>query len=231
MAGKKHLIVAIDGPAGAGKSTVAKLVAKKFDLLYIDSGAMYRAVAWKALADAIDISDEGAVADLAARMHIELHPTEEGTRVLADGQDVTGLIRKPEVTEASSKIATFARVREILVARQQEIGRERGVVMEGRDIGSVVFPAAPLKFYLDASISERARRRRQDLEKAGHHVEQRQLEQQVAERDQRDMTRRVGPLRKLRDAVAVDTSNMSIEEVVQAISERVEKFLHKAMQQ
>ncbi len=224
---QRNLIIAIDGPAGAGKSTVAKLVAKRFSLLYIDSGAMYRAVAWKALAHNIDISNEVAVAEAAHAMRIELQPSDTGARVFADGEDVTNLIRTPEVTDASSKIATFKRVREILVSRQQEIGRRRGVVMEGRDIGSVVFPDARLKFYLDASIAERARRRKKDMELAGHHVKLGHLEQQVLERDRRDMTRAVGPLKRVQDAVVIDTSAMTIEQVVNAISLHVQAFLER----
>lgn len=231
MKPKEKLVIAIDGPAGAGKSTVAKLVAKRFDILYIDSGAMYRAVAWKALSENVDISDENAVANIAANMHIELLPTEKGTQVLADGKDISGFIRRPEVTDASSRIATFKRVRDALVARQRAIGRERGVVMEGRDIGSVVFPDTRLKFYLDASISERARRRQQDLERAGHHVDMEELERQVLERDRRDMTRTVGPLKKLKDAAVIDTSDLSIEEVVLAVSERVQILLDEAVHQ
>jgi len=224
-----QIIIAIDGPAGAGKSTVAKMVANRFSLLYIDSGAMYRAVAWKALAENIDISEEAAVARVAGDMHIDLQPCEQGTCVFADEKDITGSIRTPDVTDASSRIATFGSVREILVARQQAIGRRRGVVMEGRDIGSIVFPEAPLKFYLDASIQERAYRRKKDLERAGHRVQLSQLEQQVLERDQRDMTRTVGPLRRVKDAIIIDTSDMTIDEVVETVSRHVRDYLQRTV--
>ncbi len=226
-----HIIIAIDGPAGAGKSTVAKLVARKFSLLYVDSGAMYRAVAWKALAEKIDITDEKAVARIAKQMKVELQPSDEGTKVFVDGKEITSGIRTPEVTDASSKVATIAEVRETLVERQRAMGRTRGVVMEGRDIGTVVFPETPLKFYLDASVEKRAARRRKDLEQAGHRVTLEELEREVGERDRRDMTRAASPLTKIDDAIYIDTSDMSIEEVVQAISARVEAFSRKAIKQ
>jgi len=226
---KNKLIIAIDGPAGAGKSTVAKLLAKHYSLLYIDSGAMYRAVAWKALHEHVDISKEQEVARIAADMHIDLLPSDEGTRVIADGKDITAVIREPEITDVSSKIATFARIRGILVARQQQIGRTRGVVMEGRDIGSVVFPDASLKFYLDASIRERAIRRKKDLDRAGHAVDLPHLEQQISERDRRDMMREIGPLKKVDDAIVIDTSTLSIREVVQSVSTHVDAYLRRTV--
>ena len=167
----ERIVIAIDGPAGAGKSTVAKKIAQRFSLLYIDTGAMYRAVAWKALEVGVDVSNESAVAEMAAGMKIELKSANSGIRVFADGEEVTRAIRTPEVTEASSRLAAFAAVRKILVSRQQAMARESGVVMEGRDIGTVVFPATPFKFYLDASARERARRRKKDLEAAGYEVE------------------------------------------------------------
>ncbi|MBI4832366.1 MAG: (d)CMP kinase [Candidatus Lindowbacteria bacterium] len=229
MSDQNHIIIAIDGPAGAGKSTVAKMVASRLSLLYIDSGAMYRAVAWKALSEKVDISNERRVAELAKRMRIQLEPANEGTRVFADGKEITHLIRTPEVTDASSKIATIAAVREVLVSRQQQMGRTRGVVMEGRDIGTVVFPGTPFKFYLDASSNERARRRKRDLECAGHSVRLQELEREVIARDRRDMSRAVGPLRKVEGAFAIDTTDMSIEQVVQAIVERVEAIRKEAV--
>ena len=216
-----HIIVAIDGPAGAGKSTVAKEVARRFSILYIDSGAMYRAVAWKALQEKVDVADEKAVTEMASNMKIDLRPADGGTRVFVDGKEVTDAIRTPEVTDASSKMATIAAVRGILVEHQRAMGRSSGVVMEGRDIGTVVFPDTPFKFYLDASVGERARRRKKDLEQAGYEVELEQLERDVAERDKRDSTREVAPLRRAEDAMSIDTTGMTIDEVVRAISKRV----------
>ncbi|GAB4344647.1 MAG: (d)CMP kinase [Candidatus Abyssubacteria bacterium] len=219
---KDYIVITIDGPAGSGKSTVAKLVAARLSLLYVDTGAMYRAVAWKALSENLDITDERKVAHLAARMKIDLRPGQNGVLVFADGEEVTDVIRAPDVTDASSRIAAFPSVRDTLVKRQQAMGRERGVVMEGRDIGTVVFPDTPFKFYLDASITERARRRMKDLLNAGHRVTLDELKRQVQERDRRDMSREVGPLTRARDAILIDTTNMTIEEVVQTICRHVE---------
>ncbi len=229
MTKQKHIVIAIDGPAGAGKSTVARMVARRFSLLYIDSGAMYRAVAWKALKEKVDIADESAVAELATNMTIELKPAGEITRVFADGEEITQAIRTPEVTDASSRVATISAVRKTMVKQQQAMARISGVVMEGRDIGTVVFPDTPFKFYLDASAEERARRRKKDLEQAGHRVKLEELKREVLERDERDMTRSTAPLRKVEDALSIDTTDMSIEQVVQAISERVEALCGKAV--
>lgn len=222
MNASDHIVVAIDGPAGAGKSTVARKVARRLSLLYIDSGAMYRAVAWKALDEGIDLSDAEAVTATAASMKIELTSAAETTGVFVDGEEITGFIRTPEVTDASSRISAISAVREILVRQQQAMGRETGVVMEGRDIGTVVFPETPYKFYLDASVRERARRRQGDLEQAGYDVDFERLEREVAARDERDSTRSASPLMKVEDAAIIDTTGMSIEEVVDAIAERVE---------
>jgi cytidylate kinase len=221
----EHIIIAIDGPAGAGKSTVAKQVARRLSLLYIDSGAMYRAVAWKALKEKIEMKDEKAMTELAGNMNIELGSADEGTRVFVDGEDVTPSVRTPEVTDASSKLATIGAVRAILVKQQQAMARASGVVMEGRDIGTVVFPETPFKFFLDASPRERANRRKKDFEQAGYKVELAQMERDVVERDRRDTTRSVAPLLKVEGAMLIDTTGMTIEQVVQAISNHVETLL------
>jgi len=228
---KDHIIIAIDGPAGAGKSTIAKEVARRFSLLYIDSGAMYRAVAWKALREKVNLSDEQAVAGLAKALRIKLKPDRSITRVFADEEEITGEIRRPEITDASSKIATIGLVRETMVKQQQAMARASGVVMEGRDIGTIVFPETPLKFYLDASTRERARRRRKDLEQAGFPVNLDDLEREVRDRDERDSSRSESPLKRVKDAMYIDTTAMSAEEVVQAICERIESFGGKAARQ
>ena len=231
MSTKKPVVIAIDGPAGAGKSTVAKQVARRFALLYIDSGAMYRSVAWKALAENADFADEEAIAGLARDMKIELKQAEEGTRVFSDGEEITHVIRTPAVTDASSRVAAISAVRKIMVERQQAMGRASGVVMEGRDIGTVVFPDTRFKFYLDASTRERAIRRREDLERAGHRVELDELEREIVERDKRDSTRSVGPLRKVEDAMLIDTTHMTVEQVVQTIADRVRTLCEQVMDQ
>lgn len=217
----EHIIVAIDGPAGAGKSTVARKVARRFSILYIDSGAMYRAVAWKALKNRIDLKDEKALAELARNMEIKLHSADENTRVFANGEEVTSAIRTPEVTDASSRLAMIGAIRAILVEQQQTMGQISDVVMEGRDIGTIVFPHTPFKFYLDASARERAHRRKKDFEESGYNVSLEQLEREVLERDERDKTRTIAPLRKAKDAMIIDTTDMTIEEVVQTIADRV----------
>jgi cytidylate kinase len=186
---------------------------------------MYRAVAWKALDQGVNLSDDRAVADVAEAMKIELKTASDGTLVFVDDKDITGFIRTPEITDASSRISTIPRVREILVRQQQAMGREAGVVMEGRDIGTAVFPDTPFKFYLDASVGERARRRKKDLEDAGFEVDHDRLEAEIAERDKRDSTRPISPLMKVDDAAIIDTTGMSIEEVVDAIAARVERIV------
>ena len=231
MKKQDHIVIAIDGPAGAGKSTIAKKVAHRFSLLYIDSGAMYRAVAWKALKEKVDLSDEQAVAELAKALRIKLKPDRSITRVFADEEEITGEIRRPEITDASSKVATIGLVRETMVKQQQAMARESGVVMEGRDIGTVVFPETPLKFYLDASARERAQRRKKDLEQAGFQVNRDDLEREVRDRDERDSSRSESPLKRVEDAMYIDTTKMSAEEVVQAICERIESFGGKAARQ
>jgi cytidylate kinase len=158
-------------------------------------------------------------------MKIELKTASDGTLVFVDDKDITGFIRTPEITDASSRISTIPRVREILVRQQQAMGREAGVVMEGRDIGTAVFPDTPFKFYLDASVGERARRRKKDLEDAGFEVDHDRLEAEIAERDKRDSTRPISPLMKVDDAAIIDTTGMSIEEVVDAIAARVERIV------
>ena len=212
-----RLIVAIDGPAGAGKSTVARMVARRLGPLFLDTGAMYRAVTWKALKEGLPLDDEAAMTRLARETTIEFVPGENGDRVLVDGQDVTDAIRTPEVTRHVSEVSAHAGVREVLVERQRELGKEGGVVAEGRDIGTVVFPQAPVKIFLVASPMERARRRAKDLEAKGHTVDLDELAAEIARRDAYDSNRAVSPLKPAPDAVHVDTDNLSVEQVVETI--------------
>lgn len=213
-----RLIIAIDGPSGAGKGTLAREVAGRLRYRHVDTGAMYRAVAWKALRDGLSLEDEAAVAAAAAAAALD----QQGGRIVIDGHDVTHAIRTPDMDKAAARVAKLPQVREVLVARQRALGREGGVVMEGRDIGTVVFPAADLKVYLDASPGERARRRAGD---AAHTGGRQGSMQSVADdldaRDRGDSTRAVAPLTMATDAVHIDTTGMPIEQVVDRVMELV----------
>ncbi|MGE5707690.1 MAG: (d)CMP kinase [Bacteroidota bacterium] len=212
---KKGLIIAIDGPAGAGKSTVAKLVAQKLGYLYLDTGAMYRALTWKALQQP-DWSEQ-ALASLAQKTALELEATPEGTRVVVDGQDVTQEIRTPEVTNRVSHLAKVAPVREVMVAHQRQIGEAGAVVIEGRDIGSTVFPQAEVKIFLTASPLERARRRMKDFEAQGVGCSLEELAQDIQKRDHLDSTRTVSPLKPAEDAIPLDSDGLSAQEIADRI--------------
>jgi cytidylate kinase len=218
------LTIAIDGPAGSGKSTVARRVAAMLGYLYLDSGAMYRAVALKALQQNIPLDDHARLESLTRDTHIELKaPTREQetaglkNRVFLDGREVTLEIRTPEVAQAASRLATIAGVRQILVAEQQRAGQGGGVVMEGRDIGTVVFPNAELKIFLEASPEVRAERRWMEHEEKGEHLSLTEVLAEVRERDKRDRERRVSPLVRAVDAVLVDNTALGIEETARFI--------------
>jgi cytidylate kinase len=209
----RKLIVAIDGPAGAGKSTIASRLARKFHYVNLETGAMYRALALKAIETDTAFEDEEALLALARNSQIELQPKLDGNRVLLDGVDVSERIRQPDVTQAASKVSVHPRVREWMVARQRELGAAGGVVMEGRDIGTKVFPDADVKVFLDASDEVRIERRLKQREGSRQEV----LEAELRERDLRDRTRTVSPLIPANDAVVLDSSGLNIDEVVQRI--------------
>lgn len=218
------LTIAIDGPAGSGKSSVARRVAAMLGYLYLDSGAMYRALALKALQRQVSVGDESRLAELAKETHIELKaPNAEqeaaGAKntVFLDGSDVTREIRTLEVAQAASRLATIARVREVLVAEQQRAGAGGGVVMEGRDIGTVVFPNAELKIFLDASPEVRAERRWKEHQEKDERLALPDVFDEVIERDKRDRERKVSPLVRAADAVLVDNTAMGIEETARLI--------------
>jgi len=221
----KRLTIAIDGPAGSGKSSVARLVAQKLGYVYLDSGAMYRAVALNALQDGgFALSSESELVALARDSHIELRPVPSSlqdpcihNRVLLNGVDVTQSIRTNEVAQAASRVATIAGVRKILVAEQQRAGAGGGVVMEGRDIGTVVFPNAELKIFLDAAPEARAERRWKEHHEKGEHLELEQVLEEVHERDKRDTQRKVSPLVRAADAVLVDNTAMDVEQTARLI--------------
>src|SRR5258708_16382504 len=221
----RRLTIAIDGPAGSGKSSVAQRVAQVLGYLYLDSGAMYRALALKALqSNGLALSSTKELEELAADTIIELKPTPsdliaEGVKnqVILDGFDVTQSIRTPEVAQAASQVATVAKVRELLVAQQQRAGAGGAIVMEGRDIGTVVFPNAELKIFLDAAPETRAERRHKEHEQKGEHLTFEQVLEEVHERDKRDRERKVSPLIRAKDAVLVDNTAMDIEETARLI--------------
>jgi cytidylate kinase len=204
------IVIAIDGPAGAGKSTIARRLAARLGFTYIDSGAMYRAVGWWALRQKLDPSDMHRMEQLALAAGITLEG--DGARVLLDGEDITEAIRGPEVSKAASLVATIPGVRRALVEKQRAIGAQNNVVMEGRDIGSVVFPNADLKIFLDADVQERARRRAIEV-----NGDRDVISRQIRERDERDRTRAEAPLTQAPDAVYVDSTGLSIEEVEETI--------------
>jgi cytidylate kinase len=213
----KRIIIAIDGPVGSGKSTVARRVAELLGYTHLDSGAMYRAVALKAKRQGITLDDAPAVSLLAALTRIELVPGENGTRVRVDGEDVTAEIRSPEMSQAASQVARVEGVRQPLVELQQRMGSAGGIVMEGRDIGTVVFPQAKLKIYLDASTEERARRRLAEHRERGVEMSFEQMVEEVRARDARDKGRNVSPLRQAADSVYVDCTAMDAEETARLI--------------
>ncbi len=212
------MIIAIDGPAGAGKSTVARSLARTLGFLYVDTGAMYRALTLKIIQAGSDFSDENKIVELAGATRIELSASEAGRQIVRlDGKDVSEAIRRPEVTEAVYHIADLYPVRKMMVEWQREFGREKDIVMEGRDIGTVVFPLAEIKIYLDASVEERARRRFLELKDKGLEGSEEDLRRQIEERDARDRARPWGALRLAEGALRVDTTGLSIEEVVEKL--------------
>ena len=217
----KKIVVAIDGPAGAGKSTIAKLVAEKLGYAYIDTGAMYRSVALKFLQTGKDF-DEDFISELARTMVIEFKPEASVNRVFVDGVEVTDAIRSAEVTANVSRVAAIGAVREAMVAQQRRMGESGGVLMDGRDIGTVVFPNAQLKIFLTATVEERAMRRYKELIAKGQQVDLAQLKEDIASRDKQDSERAISPLRQAEDALLLDTSDMNIEQVTAKILQLVE---------
>lgn len=222
---RKHseLVIAIDGPAGSGKSTVSKLVAEALGVLYIDTGAMYRALTLKAMRAKIELNNEDLLTKLAETTNIDLKDNAGKLDVFLDGENVASLIRTPELTNSVKYIARVPGVRNRMVKLQRAIGERHGAALEGRDIGTVVFPDADYKFYLDADPAERARRRHKELLESGRTVKIEEIMRDVIARDESDMKRSVGALKKAGDAVLIDTTDLSITEVVKKILSYIKK--------
>lgn len=219
---KKRAVITIDGPAGAGKTSIAKIVSRKLGYNYIDTGAMYRAISWKAFREKIDLKAKEKLIKMVRNTKIELKNRAGTARVYLDGKDVTNKIRGKRLAEGASILATVPEVREQLMKIQRRMGSSGGIVVEGRDIGTVVFPRADYKFYLDASIKERALRKYRELKVKGKEGQLAEMEKAIRSRDKRDRTRRVAPLKIARDAVVIDSTDMSKKEVVEFILKRIQ---------
>ena len=217
------LIIAIDGPSAAGKSTLAKRLAQDLGFTYLDTGGMYRALALKVLREGIDISNDGSVTELIGRTDIDLVATDGKLKVLLDGEDVSHEIRTPEVSQMASKASALKVVRRWMLVLQRGFGRRGNVVAEGRDIGTVVFPDAEVKIYLDATVQERARRRVEELRKAGRQVSLDETLREMGERDKRDSERDLAPLRKANDAIAIDSTSLDAETLAQTVMQQIRK--------
>ena len=211
---KNRLVIAIDGPSGAGKSTVARRLAQHLGYVYIDTGAMYRAIGWKAKHEGIDPADEDKLAALCRRTEVTIKKDNNDPRFYVDGLDVSGEIRTPEMGMMASAVSKSSAVRARLLVLQRELGKNGGVVMDGRDIGTVVFPDADMKFYLEASADERGKRRYLELKAKGMDVDLARTTKEIQDRDQQDSARAIAPLRKADNALLIDSSTMSIDEVL-----------------
>ncbi|PIP71520.1 MAG: cytidylate kinase [Nitrospinae bacterium CG22_combo_CG10-13_8_21_14_all_47_10] len=215
------MIIAIDGPAGSGKSTVAKLIAKRLNYRYIDTGAMYRAVAWIAQKKGLDLTDESAMADIAGSLNIEFVPGPDRQAVLVDGKDATDFLKSETVGRGAATVAAQKFVREVLVAQQRHIGETGNVVMDGRDIGTVVFPHADKKFFFVADAEERGRRRYEELKDKNPGLDLKTIIEEIRQRDHEDRNRKISPLVKANDALEVDTTRFSIEEVTDHVFKNI----------
>ena len=225
---EKKLCIAIDGPAAAGKSTVAKIVARKKSYIYIDTGAMYRAITYLALEKGVDLNDEAALTALLKESAIDLTVSPEGEqKVYIAGEDVTEAIRTDDVSNQVSIVAKYAGIREEMTKRQQQLAEKGGVVMDGRDIGTHVLPNAEVKIFLLASVEERAKRRFEENVKKGYNVNYETLAEEIRRRDKLDSEREISPLKKADDALEIDTTSLTIDEVAEKILQVVDKKAQK----
>ncbi len=217
----KKLVIAVDGPSASGKSTTAKIVAEKLNYLYVDTGAMYRAMTLKILQRGISPTDEAGIKAVATSTEIRLYREGSRLRVTLDGKDVTQDIRTPAVTAAVSAVSAMKCVRDVMVREQRQMGKDGGVVLEGRDIGTVVFPEADVKVYMVAEVSRRAQRRQKELRQQGIEIDVGTVTHDLMERDRKDSQRNISPLRKAENAIVLDTTNLTIEEQVDRIIRHV----------
>lgn len=224
----KRFAIAVDGPAGSGKSTVAKLAAARLGIIYVDTGAMYRTVALYCMQNQIPLEEEAAVVAALDTLDMRIQPEDGGQRIFLQGQDVTAAIRTAEIGKGASVVGAYQKVRERMVELQQEMAKEHSVIMDGRDIGTVVLPDAEVKLYLDAGVEERARRRVGELEAKGEAADLEEIKKMIAERDYQDMHRQHSPLRKAEDAICLDSTGMSIEEVLDTVLQIVAERMKKA---
>ncbi len=220
---KNRYVITIDGPAGVGKSTVARMLARSLEYIYLDTGALYRALALKALDEGVSLKDEAALAGLASRSRFEIVNEEGGLSVLSDGKDVSRLIRTEEISVAASNISRYSLVRQALLSLQRRLGQDGGIVAEGRDTGTVVFPDADYKFYLDAESGERVRRRHRELILRNENIEYKDLAKGILQRDKQDRERDTAPLKPAADAIIIDTTRLSVEECLKTMLAAIDR--------
>lgn len=222
---KNKLIITIDGPAAAGKSTVSKVLSQRISYIYLDTGALYRAFAYKASECGILSDDERRLSELGGKIRVSLKIIDRDMRIFVDGEDVTQKIRTEQIGFIASKVSAVPAVRKALLSLQREAGEKGGIIAEGRDMGTVVFPYADLKFFLDADVRERAQRRYLEMLERGDNTDYEEVRMSLVQRDQQDMTREISPLRQTDDSIFIDTTTLSVEEVVETMSGIIEKAI------